>query len=154
MYSGELCVIVQGMIRYAVALLSVPACAISHAQEAGAPIPLIEHQEIYTTLQEHAKSVYRRLPAMDRLYVFDGPGFTRETAWVVDGADLSQAPAAVVRLMFNIYADEARFPVVEFYQDRREIDGTIYLYTGNVILYEGKRYLIEQWVDISAYFRK
>ena len=91
---------------------------------------------------------------MDRLYVFDGPGFTRETAWVVDGAELSQAPAAVVRLMFNIYADEERFPVVEFYQDRREIDGTIYLYTGNVILYEGKRYLIEQWVDISAYFRK
>ncbi|MBQ4593165.1 MAG: hypothetical protein IJA81_00880 [Akkermansia sp.] len=115
---------------------------------------LIEHQEIYTALQAHAKSVYRRLPAMDRLYVFDGPGFTRETAWVVDGAELSQAPAAVVRLMFNIYADEARFPVVEFYQDRREIDGTIYLYTGNVILYEGKRYLIEQWVDISAYFRK
>lgn len=64
----------------------------------------------------------------------DGPGFTRETAWVVDGAELSQAPAAVVRLMFNIYADEARFPVVEFYQERCEIEDIIYLYTSNVRL--------------------
>ena len=89
---------------------------------------------------------------MDRLYVHEGPGFTRETAWVVDGAELSQAPAAVVRLMYFIYGDEDRFPVVEFDQDRREIDGKIYLYTGNVVLYQGKRYLVEQWVDISAYF--
>jgi hypothetical protein len=54
--------------------------------------------------------------------------------------------------MYFIYEDEDRFPVVEFDQDRVEIDGKIYLYTGNVVLYRGKRYLVEQWVDISAYF--
>ena len=90
---------------------------------------------------------------MDKLFIHEGPGFTRETAWVVDGAELSQAPAAVVRLLYFIYADEERFPVVEFNQDRLEIDGKTYLYTANTILYEGKEYLVEQWVDISAYWR-
>ena len=126
------------------------------AEEAAPPaavnLPLTDNKELYDAFEAHARHIYNRLPAMDRLYVHEGPGFTRETAWVVDGAELSQAPAAVVRLMYFIYGDEDRFPVVEFDQDRREIDGKIYLYTGNVVLYQGKRYLVEQWVDISAYF--
>lgn len=117
-------------------------------------LPLSDNQELYAAFEAHARYIYNRLPAMDRLYVHEGPGFTRETAWVVEGAELSQAPAAVVRLMYFIYEDEDRFPVLEFNQDRVEIDGKIYLYTGNVVLYQGKRYLVEQWVDISAYWRK
>lgn len=140
------------MRPYAVALLSVPAVSVvCLAQETAAPLPLHENQELYAAFQERARGVYWRLPAMDRLYVYEGPGFTRETAWVVDGVELSQAPAAVVRPVFNIYGDEARFPVVDFQQDRVEIDGKTYLYTGNTVLYQGKRYLVEQWVDISAY---
>ena len=141
------------MIACAIALLSAPVCAVSHAEPAtAAAIPVQENPALYAAFQEHAKNIHRRLLPMDKLYIFEGPGFTRETAWVVDGAELSQAPAAVVRLMYFIYEDEDRFPVVEFDQDRVEIDGKIYLYTGNVVLYQGKRYLVEQWVDISAYF--
>lgn len=118
------------------------------------PQHALEDAELIQALQEHAMSVYRRLPAMDRLYVHGGPGFSRDTAWVVDGAELSQAPAAVVRLMYFIYGDEERFPVIALDQDRLEIDGRIYLYTNNTILYQGKPYSVEQWVDISAYWRK
>jgi hypothetical protein len=34
-----------------------------------------------------------------------------------------------------------------------EIDGKIYLYTANTISYKGNFYVVEQWVDISAYWR-
>ena len=141
-------------------------CAAAVANESAAPsgdtpaVPqntpqsALENAELIQALQEHAKSVYRRLPAMDRLYVHGGPGFSRDTAWVVDGAELSQAPAAVVRLMYFIYDDEERFPVIALDQDRLEIDGRIYLYTNNTILYKGEPYSVEQWVDISAYWRE
>lgn len=125
----------------------------AHAAEPEQALPLAENAELQAAFVQRAESVYRRLPAMDRLFLYGGPGFTRETAWVVDGVELSQAPAAVVRLMFHIYADEARFPVVEFFQDRPEVDGKVYLFTKNTVLYQGERYEVEQWVDISAYFR-
>lgn len=135
--------------------MSMPVCCAAETVEApaAAPIPLQENAALYAALKARAEYVYRCLPAMDRLYVHEGPGFTRETAWVVDGAELSQAPAAVVRLMFHIYGDEEHYPIVNFYQDRREIDGKIYLYTANTIVHEGQQYLVEQWVDISAYWR-
>jgi hypothetical protein len=115
--------------------------------------PLTQNAELLQLFEEHARNIYNRLPAMDRLYIHEGTGFTRETAWVVDGAELSQAPAAVVRLMFFIYGDEERFPIVDLHQDRLEIDGKIYLYTINTISYKGGLYSVEQWVDISAYWR-
>ena len=142
------------MITRAIAMLSAAMCAVCHAEPAtAAAIPLQENPALYAAFQEHAENIHRRLLPMDKLFIYEGPGFTRETAWVVDGAELSQAPAAVVRLLYFIYADEERFPVVAFNQDRLEIDGKTYLYTANTILYEGKEYLVEQWVDISAYWR-
>lgn len=115
--------------------------------------PITQNAKLLQLFEEHARKTYNRLPPMDRLYVHEGAGFTRETAWVVDGTELSQAPAAVVRLMYFIYGDEERFPIVAFHQDRLEIDGKIYLYTANTISYEGQLYTVEQWVDISAYWR-
>ena len=120
--------ILLSMIASAIALLCAPVCAVSHAEPAtAAAIPVQENPALYAAFHEHAKNIHRRLLPMDKLYIFEGPGFTRETAWVVDGAELSQAPAAVVRLLFFIYADEERFPVVEFNHDRLEIDGKTYL---------------------------
>ena len=128
-------------------IISVPAPTPQQAS------PLTQNAELLQLFEGHARNIYNRLPAMDRLYIHEGAGFTRDTAWVVDGAELSQAPAAVVRLLFFIYGDEERFPVVDFQQDRLEIDGKIYLYTANTISYKGNFYVVEQWVDISAYWR-
>ena len=138
------------MLRILAACLWLSMPCVAEPEQA---LALAENAELQTAFVQRAESVYRRLPAMDRLFLYEGPGFTRESAWVVDGAELSQAPAAVVRLMYFIYADEERFPVVEFFQDRLEIDGKVYLFTKNTVLYHGKRYEVEQWVDISAYFR-
>lgn len=125
-------------------------CASVYAEDCAA---LADNKALHEAFVARAQAVYKRLPAMDRLYLHEGPGFTRETAWVVDGAELSQAPAAVVRLLFFIYDDEKQYPIVAFHEDRLELDGKTYLYTANVILYQGKKYRVEQWVDISAYNR-
>ena len=55
--------------------------------------------ELLQALEAHAQAVYKRLPAMDQLYIEGGPGFSRETAWRVCYNEPRQAPVAVVRLM-------------------------------------------------------
>ena len=107
--------------------------------------------ELLQALEAHAQAVYKRLPAMDQLYIEGGPGFSRETAWRVCYNEPRQAPVAVVRLMYAIYGDEARFPVVELSQDRIVVEGKTYLYTCNSILWKDKKYHVEQWVDITIY---
>ena len=107
--------------------------------------------ELLQALEERAKKVYRCLPAMDQLYIEGGPGFSRETAWRVCYNERHQAPAAVVRLMYGVYGDEERFPIVAFSQDRIVVEGKTYLYTCNAILWKGKKYHVEQWVDITIY---
>lgn len=134
-------------------IISAAFCFLSVSLHAEAVLPLAANRELQEAFTARAKAVYERLPAMDKLYLHAGPGFTRDTAWVVDGAELSQAPAAVVRLLYYIYDDDKNYPIVTFCEDRVEIEGKIYLYTGNVIMYQGKQYRVEQWVDISAYSR-
>lgn len=145
---------------FVLSLLSV-GCAVSATDivvdpasefAAAAALPLSPMEpELQRALEAHAAAVYKRLPPMDKLYLEGGTGFTRETAWVVTYNEPHQAPSAVVRLLYGIYGNEALFTVVELDQERIRVEGKTYLHTVNSILYKGKKYRVEQWVDISIY---
>lgn len=114
------------------------------APEGAAELPAEPTEEVLAAISVEIAAAEVSMPGLQS----GGPGISQATAWVIAETS-AQAVSMQYRLMSmlpGVVAPERQALVPG--EDGRYFDRHQVVYT-----YEGKRYRIEQWFDITAYFR-
>ena len=89
--------------------------------------------------------VLTRLPAKEAELISGGPGFTRETAWVVDEEDERKSTFTASQLVFT-----ALGPMHKAEHRMELTDTRRYMVFTLEVIRDGKKYVVKQWCDTTA----
>lgn len=107
-----------------------------------------ERQEAHQLVEAQKglnEDVLTRLSAKDGELISGGPGFTRETAWVVDEEDERKSTFTASQLVFT-----ALGPMHKAEHRKELTDTRRYMVFTLEVIRDGKKYVVKQWCDTTA----
>lgn len=107
-----------------------------------------ERQEAHQLVEQQKglnKEVLSRLRVKDAELISGGPGFTRETAWVVDEEDERKSTFTASQLVFTALGPMHKA------EHRKELTATRrYMVFTLELIRDGQKYVVKQWCDTTA----